>query len=106
MAGFALSTNFYFSLLLLFFAGFLDLSFNSMAQTLVQLNTPTDLRGRTIGLFSSSSLGLKTFSGISIGFGGSYFGVHASLFYSTIILVIIIFCLLIYSEIKKHTNIQ
>jgi len=106
MAGFALSTNFYLSLLLLFFAGFLDLSFNSMAQTLVQLNTPTDLRGRTIGLFSSSSLGLKTFSGISIGFGGSYFGVHASLFYSTIILVIIIFCLLIYSEIKKHTNIQ
>ena len=106
MAGFALSINFYLSLLLLFFAGFLDLSFNSMAQTLVQLNTPTDLRGRTIGLFSSSSLGLKTFSGISIGFGGSYFGIHASLFYSSMILVIIIICLLIYSEIKKYTNIQ
>ena len=37
--------------LLLFCAGFLELSFNSMAQALVQLNAPVALRGHVIGIF-------------------------------------------------------
>ena len=48
---------------LLFAAGFLELSFNSMAQSLVQLNAPLDMRGRVIGLYNMASLGLRAFSG-------------------------------------------
>ena len=63
-------------LMLLFAAGFLELSFNSMAQTLVQLNAPVGLRGRVIGLFNMASLGLRAFSGVSVGLVGSLIGVH------------------------------
>jgi MFS-type transporter involved in bile tolerance (Atg22 family) len=55
------------------------LSFNAMAQSLVQLNAPPDKRGRVIGLFNMSSLGLRAFSGISVGLLGSLIGVHWSL---------------------------
>ena len=37
---------------LLFAAGFFELSFNTMAQTLVQLNAPAEIRGRVVGLFN------------------------------------------------------
>ncbi len=50
-----------------------------MAQSLVQLNAPPDKRGRVIGLFNMASLGLRAFSGISVGLVGSLIGVHWSL---------------------------
>ena len=37
---------------LLFVAGFFELSFNTMAQALVQINAPADIRGRVVGLFN------------------------------------------------------
>ena len=67
MTGFALATSYPLALTLLFTAGFFELSFNAMAQTLVQLNAPADMRGRVIGLFNMASLGLRAFSGISVG---------------------------------------
>ncbi|MGH7927482.1 MAG: MFS transporter, partial [Candidatus Binatia bacterium] len=63
MALFAFSTSYPLSLALLFCAGALNLSFYSIAQTIVQLEAPVDLRGRLIGLFSMSVYGLRTFSG-------------------------------------------
>ena len=54
---FALSHSYVFALCFLFAAGFLELSFNAMAQSLVQLNAPLDMRGRVIGLFNMASLG-------------------------------------------------
>ena len=39
-------------LLLLFVAGFLNLAFSSMSQTLVQLHAPNAIRGRVLGLYS------------------------------------------------------
>jgi MFS family permease len=102
MVCFAVTTNFYLALIFLFIAGFLNLSFESMTQTLVQLRAPDAIRGRVIGLYSSSSLGLKTFSGITVGFGGSYFGIHESLAYSAIALLIVTVCLFAYSTAKKN----
>src|SRR5262245_26908605 len=58
LAGFALSTSYALALALLFVAGFLELSFNAMAQTLVQIRAPEALRGRVVGLFAMASLGL------------------------------------------------
>jgi MFS family permease len=79
MAVFSLSKSYWLAIGFLFAAGFLELSFNAMAQSLVQLNAPPDKRGRVIGLFNMASLGLRAFSGVSVGLLGSLIGVHWSL---------------------------
>ncbi len=81
---FALSGSYVLALCFLFAAGFLELSFNAMAQSLVQLNAPIDKRGRVIGLFNMASLGLRAFSGVSVGMLGSAIGIHWSLALSAV----------------------
>ncbi|MPZ76352.1 MAG: MFS transporter [Deltaproteobacteria bacterium] len=77
--GFAASTSYALGVLLLFCAGVLNLAFMSMAQTLVQLRAPAQLRGRLIGLFNTSTNGLKAFSGVTVGVVGGLIGIHWSL---------------------------
>lgn len=79
LAAFALTRSYPVALLLLFAAGFLELSFNSMAQALVQLEAPNDWRGRMIGLYSMAAQGMRTFSGVTVGLAGALLGVHWSL---------------------------
>jgi MFS family permease len=79
LAGFALSPIYPLALVLLFAAGFFELAFNSMAQALVQINAPTAIRGRVIGLYGMASLGLRAFSGVTVGIVGGLIGVHWSL---------------------------
>jgi MFS family permease len=79
LIGFAQSNTYAVALTLLFIAGFVELGFNSMAQTLVQLNAPGEIRGRVLGVYSMSALGLRTFSGVSVGLLGSLIGIHNSL---------------------------
>jgi len=79
LAGFALANVYPLALALLAAAGFFELSFNAMAQTLVQLNAPTPVRGRVLGLFNMASLGLRAFSGVTVGLFGGLVGVHWSL---------------------------
>ncbi len=94
LASFALSSSYVLALVLLFIAGFFELSFSSMAQTLVQLNAPADMRGRVLGLFNMSALGLRTFSGVTVGLAGTVVGVHHSLAGSALILLALIAWLL------------
>ena len=89
IASFALSQNYFLSLTLLFFAGILNLAFSSMAQTIVQLRSPPQLRGRLIGLYSMASMGLKAFSGLTVGVAGGLIGVHWSLALSAMVLLTI-----------------
>jgi len=79
IGSFALSGSYPLALALLFAAGFLELSFYAMAQTLVQLHAPPEMRGRVIGVFAMSAMGLRAFSGVTVGVGGSLIGIHASL---------------------------
>lgn len=79
LIGFARSGTYAVAIALLFIAGFVELGFNSMAQTLVQLHAPADIRGRVIGVFSMSAMGLRTFSGVSVGLLGAAVGIHNSL---------------------------
>ena len=90
IAAFAMSTSYPLALVLLFAAGFLELSFYSMAQSLVQLHAPAQIRGRVIGLYSVAALGLRTFSGITIGIAGGFIGIHWSLSLSAIALLAIL----------------
>ncbi|HEX6318713.1 MAG TPA: MFS transporter [Burkholderiales bacterium] len=79
IASFAAVASYPVALLLLFVAGFLELAFNAMAQTLVQVRAPAQIRGRVIGLYAMSGLGMRTFSGVTVGLGGSLVGIHWSL---------------------------
>jgi len=79
LGSFALVSIYPLALLLLLAAGFLELSFNSMSQTLVQLHAPAEKRGRIIGVFSMASLGSRMFSGFSVGILGQMVGIHWSL---------------------------
>ena len=97
ICGFALTKTYLLAVTLMFIAGFLYLSFSSMAQTLVQVNAPAHLRGRLVGLFNMSSNGLRAFSGITVGFLGSLIGVHWSLALSALALFAVTSVLLAFS---------
>jgi len=94
IAGFASSSSYALAVALLFAAGFLNLSFSSMAQTLVQMEAPQNIRGRVIGLYNMSSLGLRAFAGVSVGLMGSLIGIHWSLALSALLLLAVIAVLL------------
>jgi MFS family permease len=79
LGSFALMPIYPLALLLLLAAGFLELSFNSMTQTLVQLHAPADMRGRMIGVFSMAASGMRMFSGLTVGLMGQVLGIHWSL---------------------------
>jgi MFS family permease len=90
LAAFAATSSYPLALVLLFAAGVFELAFSSMAQALVQLNAPAASRGRVIGVFNMSALGLRAFAGITVGLGGSAFGIHASLVASAVVLLVIL----------------
>jgi hypothetical protein len=73
---------------LLFLAGFFELSFSSMAQTLVQMHAPEAARGRVLGLFGMASSGLRTVSGITVGLVGSFTSIHTSLAASAAVFIV------------------
>jgi hypothetical protein len=89
IGAFAMVTSYPLALAILFVAGFLELSFFAMAQTLVQVNAPPEVRGRVIGLFAMSALGARAFSGVTVGLGGSAIGIHLSLALSATLLLIL-----------------
>lgn len=97
LAGFAISSVYALSMGLLFVAGFVELSFFSMAQTLVQLRAPPEARGRVIGVYAMAALGMRTFSGVTIGVVGAMIGIHWSLALSATLLLTLILALAAFS---------
>lgn len=98
IGGFAISSIYLLSLMLLFAAGILNLTFGAMSQTLVQMHAPPEIRGRVIGLYGTSVNGMRAFSGVTVGMGGSLVGVHWSLALSATALIIITAGLLIFDR--------
>jgi MFS family permease len=86
IGGFAASPIYVASLALMFAAGFINLAFSSMSQTLVQLHAPDQSRGRMIGVYGMSANGMRAFSGVTVGLAGSLIGVHWSLAMSAVAL--------------------
>ena len=104
ITGFALSTNYYLSVVLLFFAGMLNLAFYSSAQAIVQLLAPGHLRGRLIGLFSMSAFGLRAFSGVTVGVAGALIGVHRSLALSAMTLFAVTVALFVFATAGRKSE--
>jgi len=90
IGGFAASTSYALAVALLFCSGFLQLSFASMAQTLVQMEAPQHMRGRVIGLYNMAAQGMRAFAGVTIGLMGSLIGIHWSLALSALLLLSVI----------------
>jgi MFS family permease len=99
LAAFALTHSYAVALACLFIAGFFELSFSSMAQTVVQMNAPAAIRGRVLGLFNMAALGCRAFAGITVGIFGALLGVHASL--SIAALLMLCFVLFLFSR-RRH----
>lgn len=87
LGAFALTRSYPLAILALFVAGFCELSFSSMTQTLVQMQAPSATRGRVLGLFSMSASGLRTFSGVTVGLIGSVLSIHSSLLLASLAFV-------------------
>jgi len=90
LGSFAMTDHYAVALVLLVLAGFLELSFSAMTQTIVQLNAPVDMRGRVIGLYNMSSLGMRAGSGLVVGLSGGFIGIHYSLAGASLILVAVV----------------
>src|SRR2546430_1834603 len=97
IGGFAASTSHALAPAILFAVGFLELSFNAMAQTLVQLPAPAPIRGRVIGLYILFALGMRAFSGLTIGVVGGLIGIHWSLALSALVLLAVTVALLAFT---------
>lgn len=75
------------ALVALFVGGGMSLGFSAMAMTLVQLEAPPQQRGRVLGLFNMSQLGLRVGSGVTVGVWGAWIGIHWSLGLSAAVLL-------------------
>jgi len=101
LGSFALMPIYPLALILLLTAGFLELSFNSMTQTLVQLHAPAETRGRMIGVFSMAASGMRMFSGVTVGLLGQMLGIHWSLAISAGLIAVLVSTLLVRSQQLK-----
>ena len=81
---------------LLVLGGVFNIAFTSMAQALVQVLAPAGLRGRVIGLFNTSMLGLRAGSGVTVGVLGALIGVEWSLALSAMAVVAVSVGLLVH----------
>jgi hypothetical protein len=104
LATFAQSGSYALAIPMLFLAGFVELGFNSMAQSLVQLNAPSEIRGRVIGVFAMSSSGLRTFSGLSVGLLGASIGIHRSLAASAAALFLVYVALMVWRSTRAKPS--
>ncbi len=95
MAFFPMARSYAAAVTLLVLAGIFNIGFTSMAQTLVQVLAPARLRGRIVGLFNSSVLGLRAGSGVTVGFAGAIIGIEWSLALSAAAVVLVALTLLI-----------
>ena len=95
MAFFPFAGSYAMAISTLVLAGAFNVTYTSMAQTLVQLLAPAELRGRVVGLFNTAIMGLRAGSGVTIGVVGAFIGVERSLTLSATAVVLIALGLLV-----------
>jgi MFS family permease len=92
---FAFSRSFALSLAALFVAGLSTIASGSISQTLVQLDAPPERRGRFIGAYGMTSMGLRIGSGVLIGGIGVLVGAPLAVGIDAVLLAVVAAALLI-----------
>jgi len=95
MALFPAAQSYPAAVTILVLAGAFNIAFTSMAQTLIQLLAPPNIRGSMVGLFNTSMLGLRAGSGLTVGVLGAVIGVRWSLALSASAVVLVALGLLV-----------
>jgi len=95
MGIFPLAHGYAAAVTLLVLAGAFNIAFTSMAQALVQILAPAAVRGRIVGLFNTSMMGLRAGSGVTVGVLGAAIGIELSLALSAAVVVLVAFALLL-----------
>jgi MFS family permease len=95
MALFPAASSYGTAVILLVLAGVFNIAFTSMAQTIIQLLAPPQLRGSMVGLYNTAMLGLRAGSGVTIGVLGAVIGVQWSLMLSSTAVVLVALGLLV-----------
>ncbi len=103
MALFPFVHNYIAAVALLVVGGIFNIAFTSMAQALVQVLAPPGSRGRVVGLFNTSMMGLRAGSGFTVGVLGAAIGVEWSLALSSLAVVAVSLGLL-FSEFRSSTS--
>ncbi len=89
MAIFPFAQGYAAAVTLLVLGGVFNIAYTSMAQAVVQILAPPNLRGRVVGVFNTSMLGLRAGSGLTVGVLGAVIGVELSLALSALVVVAI-----------------
>jgi MFS family permease len=89
MALFPFAQGYAAAVALLVLAGVFNIAYTSMAQAVVQILAPPNLRGRIVGLFNTSMMGLRAGSGLTVGVLGAVIGVELSLTLSAVAVVVV-----------------
>jgi MFS family permease len=95
MALFPAAQSYPAAVTILVLAGAFNIAFTSMAQTIIQLLAPPNIRGSMVGLFNTSMLGLRAGSGLTVGVLGAVIGVQWSLALSASAVVLVALGLLV-----------
>jgi hypothetical protein len=85
---FAITSNYVLALIVLAVSGVANFVSMSISQTVVQLEAPPADRGRIIGLYNTSSGGLRIGSGLTVGLTGAAIGLKNSLALSAAVLTL------------------
>jgi len=102
MGLFPLAQSYTTAVALLVLAGIFSIAFTSMAQTLVQMLAPVNVRGAIVGLFNTSMLGLRAGSGLTVGVVGTFIGVRLSLGLASLAFVLVALGLLARERLGNH----
>ena len=92
---FPMAATYPLAVALLVLAGVFNITFTSMAQTLVQVLAPPHLRGSLVGLFNTAMLGLRAGSGVTVGVLGAVIDVRRSLELSALVVLLIVVALFV-----------
>lgn len=92
------------SLIVIFLVGFFNVLQNSLANTLVQISAPDDLRGRVMSIYSLISRGMSRMGGLQAGLFADQFG--ASLSVGAGALVSLLYGVLIAFRFKPLRNME
>lgn len=99
---FAFSRSFVLTLIVLAISGVASIISSSTSQTVVQLQAPDDRRGRFLGAYGMTSMGLRLGSGVLLGVLATFVGVPAAIAADAVALAVVAVALLVIVVLWLH----